>query len=94
MTKPETTKLTIRLPRAQVEFAKHFARSNDITVTEVISRYLDQLRRQEVEELHPEVRSLVGIIPSTAEIGADTGADMVADLDAQRLADLTRKHLK
>jgi hypothetical protein len=34
----ETTKLTIRLPREQVEFLKSFAAAHDLTATEVITR--------------------------------------------------------
>lgn len=82
MNKPETTKLTIRLPKWQVEFAKRFAKNNGVTVTEVISRYLERLQADNPDELHPEVQKLVGIIPP------DT------DIDALRLEYLTEKYLK
>lgn len=66
MAKPDTTKLTIRLPRRQVEFAKRFARNNGITVTEVISRYLHRLQAESLEDLHPDVQWLAGLIPEDA----------------------------
>lgn len=86
MAKPDTTKLTIRLPRWQVEFAKRFAKKNGLTVTEVISRYLDRLQEQTPDELHPEVERLIGLIPENVDI------DKV--LEEDRLEYLLRKHLK
>lgn len=84
MAKPDTTKLTIRLPRWQVEFAKRFAKNNGVTVTEVISRYLEHLQARTPDELHPEVQKMVGILPN----------DIDMDIDAIRLEYLTKKHLK
>jgi hypothetical protein len=80
MSKPDTTKLTIRLPREQVQFVKRFAKANGLTVTEVISRYLERLQEKTPEELSPEVQWLVGLIPEDA------------DLDATRLEYLLEKH--
>ena len=80
MSKPDTTKLTIRLPREQVQFVKRFAKANVLTVTEVISRYLERLQEKTPEELSPEVQWLVGLIPEDA------------DLDATRLEYLLEKH--
>lgn len=76
----DTTKLTIRLPRDQVEFVKRFAKASGLTVTEVISRYLDHLRAQTPGELSEELRKVVGIIPSGT------------DLDAARFQHLSEKH--
>lgn len=62
----ETTKLTIRLPREQVEFLKAFAARHGLTATEVIGRYLRRLSERQdakLSELSPEVREFVGILP-------------------------------
>ena len=69
----ETTKLTIRLPRAQVEFLKAFAAANGLTATEVISRYLRHLtktREISLTELSPEVREFIGSLPADFDIEA------------------------
>lgn len=87
MAKPDTTKLTIRLPRWQVEFAKRFAKNNGLTVTEVISRYFERLQEETPEELHPDVQKMINLIPED-RLPRDI------DIDAMRLEYLTKKHLE
>jgi hypothetical protein len=64
--KAETTKLTIRLPRENVETAKSFAARHGISVTEVIDRYLKSLNRME-ESLSPEVTKITGLVPEQVD---------------------------
>ncbi len=59
----ETTKLTIRLPRKHVEFAKAYAKAHGITVTEFIDRLLRRLQALEHTGLHPEVEAISGLVP-------------------------------
>lgn len=69
----ETTKLTIRLPRAQVEFLKTFAAANGLTATEVISRYLNHLtktRQISISDLSPELQEFIGSLPADFDIEA------------------------
>ncbi|KAA9134224.1 hypothetical protein F3N42_00415 [Marinihelvus fidelis] len=66
--KPETTKLTIRLPRERVEFAKRFAKQHGVTVTEVIGRYFEYLQAETPDEIHPDLEWLVGIIPPDVDV--------------------------
>src|SRR3954462_4175960 len=40
----ETAKLTVRLPKTDLDFAKEYAQAHRITVTELIDRYLRSLR--------------------------------------------------
>ncbi len=70
MTKPDTTKLTIRLPTWQVEFVKRFAKNHGVTVTEVVSRYFEKLQSDTEDELHPDVQKMVGILPPDVDIEA------------------------
>lgn len=70
----ETTKLTVRLPRDQVEFLKAFAAANGLTATEVISRYLRRLAARRYSELSPEVRGLLGAIPADVDWEAERDA--------------------
>ena len=59
----ETTKLTIRLPVQDVLFAKRYAREHGISVTEVIDRYLRQLRELENYSPSPALEAFSGILP-------------------------------
>jgi len=63
----ETTKLTIRLPRKDVEFAKGYAKTHGITVTEVIDRLLRRLQAVQRTALHPEVEAISGLVPSDVD---------------------------
>ena len=49
----ETAKLTVRLPKADIEFAKRYARAHHLTLTELIDRHFRRLRSQEESEIHP-----------------------------------------
>ncbi|MDY6849998.1 MAG: DUF6364 family protein [Thermodesulfobacteriota bacterium] len=58
-----TRKLTIRLPEEDIEFAKNYATKHGITMTELIDRYLKQLRRRPEGDIHPDILRFSGIIP-------------------------------
>ncbi len=58
----ETAKLTIRLPKADIEFAKRYARAHQISLTELVNRQLSRLRGHD-SEIHPEVESISGLVP-------------------------------
>ncbi len=59
-----TRKLTIRLPEEDIEFAKNYASKHGITLTELIDRYLKQLRRGAEGGIHPDILRFSGIIPA------------------------------
>jgi hypothetical protein len=63
----DTIKLTVRLPKSDLEFAKRYARAHRITVTELIDRYLRTLRRGS-GGVHPEVEKISGLIPPTVDV--------------------------
>jgi hypothetical protein len=65
----ETAKLTVRLPKKELEFAKRYAREHRITVTELIVRSLKRLEGEPEVRIHPEVEKIMGLIP--AEIDAE-----------------------
>ena len=58
-----TRKLTIRLPEEDIEFAKKYASKQGITMTELIGRYLKQLRRGPEGGIHPDILRFSGIVP-------------------------------
>ena len=63
----DTTKLTVRLPRQDVEFAKSYAKAHGLTVTEVIDRYLRRMRALEEQEPSPELDFLTGLVPADVD---------------------------
>jgi Family of unknown function (DUF6364) len=66
----ETVKLTVRLPKNDLDFAKQYAQAHRITVTELIDRYLKSLRGG-TGTIHPEVERISGLIPATVDGEAD-----------------------
>jgi hypothetical protein len=66
----DTAKLTVRLPKNDLEFAKRYAQAHRMTVTELIDRYLRSLQG-EVGAIHPEVERISGLIPSEVDARAE-----------------------
>lgn len=66
----ETAKLTIRLPKEDLEFAKQYAQEHQVTVTELIDRYLRRLRNTPGASIHPEVEKISGLVPSDIDARA------------------------
>lgn len=60
----ETAKLTVRLPKKDLDFAKRYAQEHRITVTELIDRYFQRLQAGQVYPIHPEVEKISGLVPS------------------------------
>ncbi len=68
---PDTVKLTIRLPRQDVDFAKAYAEAHGLTVTEVIDRYLRRMRALEQRSPAPELEAISGLVPSDVDAEAE-----------------------
>lgn len=66
----ETAKLTVRLPKKDLEFAKKYAQEHQITVTELIDRYLRRLQGEQPPMIHPEVERISGIVPADVDAKA------------------------
>ncbi len=67
----ETAKLTVRLPKAHIEFAKRYARAHRLTLTELIDRHFRRLRSQAESEIHPEVEKISGLVPAQVDSEAE-----------------------
>ena len=67
----ETVKLTIRLPKEDLEFAKQYARTHGLTVTELVDRFLRHLRTLSHKPIHSEVEKITGLIPSEVNVLAE-----------------------
>jgi hypothetical protein len=67
----ETAKLTIRLPKADLDFAKQYARTHGLTVTQLIDRFLRQLQVPADTPIHPEVKRITGLIATEVDALAE-----------------------
>ena len=70
MSTSDTTKLTIRLPREHVDFAKSYARAHGVTVTELIDRYLRRMQAIAQRVPGAELAAISGLIPREVDVRA------------------------
>jgi hypothetical protein len=63
----DTIKLTIRLPREDVAFAKDYAKAHGLSVTEVIARYLRRMRALDKQPPMPGLGAITGLVPSDVD---------------------------
>lgn len=66
----ETVKLTVRLPKKDVDLAKEYAQAHRITVTELIGLFLRSLRGG-TSMIHPEVEKISGLVSATVDAKAE-----------------------
>ncbi len=66
----EPVKLTVRLSKQDLDFAKQYAQAHRITVTELITRYLRSLQTG-TRAIHQEVERIAGLIPPEVDARAD-----------------------
>ena len=64
----KTTKLTVRLPRAEVQFAKAYAREHGVPVTALMDRYFSRLQAAAPNAIHPEVERFAGLVPGAIDV--------------------------
>lgn len=65
----ETKEINVRLPSSEVDFAEAYAEKHQLSVDEVIDRSLKLLQRAEQGDIHPDILTISGIVPS--EINAE-----------------------
>ena len=64
----ETTKVTVRLPKQDVEFVKAYAKAHGLTMTEVIDRHLRHLRALELHTPSAELDAITGLLPADIDL--------------------------
>ena len=72
----ETAKITVRLPKGDLEFAERYAEAHRITVTELIVRYLRSLRTGN-RAIHPEVERIAGLTPAEVDARSEYGEHLL-----------------
>ena len=61
----ETTEISIRLPKDEVEFLEAYAREQGLSVADVIDRFIQQL--QDTADVHPDVCRISGLVPEEVD---------------------------
>ncbi len=64
-------KMTVRLPVAELEFAKSYARRSGFSLTALISRYLARLQTLTEGEMPAEIKTIAGIVPPKVDARAE-----------------------
>ena len=57
-----SARLTVRLPPAELSFAKSYAKSHGISLTALILRYFEKLKYSGAKDIPKEVIPIAGII--------------------------------
>ncbi len=60
----DKTQITIQLPESEVDFLEKYTKRNNITISELIDQYIQQLQISERYSHHPDVKKNAGIIPN------------------------------
>ena len=64
----ETAELKILLPKKDLDFAEWYAREHQITVAELIDRYLQRLQKVPQIPIHPDVEALRGSVRAEVDV--------------------------
>ena len=64
-------KMTIRLPAAELAFAKSYARRSGVSLTALVSRYLVRLQSTTEGEMPSEIRDIAGLVPPRVDARAE-----------------------
>ncbi|SFL17628.1 DUF6364 family protein [Proteiniphilum acetatigenes] len=62
-----TTKLTLNIDKDIIEYAKSYAKENNVSLSKLIENYLNSLTQKDNKQskkVSPLVESLTGVIPS------------------------------
>jgi hypothetical protein len=63
-----TTRLTINLPKSEIDFLKKYARMNNISVSNLIDRWIKILKAKSTPAIHPDIEKFTGIIPADIDV--------------------------
>ena len=63
-----SARLTVRLPPAELSFAKSYAKEQGLSLTALILRYFERLKQAEVQDIPKEVLPIAGIIPKNISV--------------------------
>ena len=73
-----TAKMTIRLPRKDLDIAKQYAHQHNLSLTGLVLRYFERLRPDETNGIPPEIAAVAGTLPAGIDVRAEYAAAMEA----------------
>lgn len=73
-----TAKMTIRLPRKDLDIAKQYALQHNLSLTGLVLRYFERLRPDETNGIPPEIAAVAGTLPAGIDVRAEYAAAMEA----------------
>ena len=73
-----TAKMTIRLPRKNLDIAKQYAQQHNLSLTGLVQRYFERLRPDETDSIPPEIAAVAGTLPAGIDVRAEYEAAMEA----------------
>ncbi len=74
----KTAKMTIRLPQRELDTAKMYAASHNLSLTALVVRYFERLQIPDDTEIPPEIAPVAGTLPPNVDVCADYIAGMEA----------------
>jgi len=65
-----TSRLTVNLPKSEIDFLKNYARTNKISVSNLIDRWIKILKSKSKlkSPIHPDIEKFTGIIPADIDV--------------------------
>jgi hypothetical protein len=63
-----TSRLTVSLPKSEIEFLKKYAKMNKISVSNLIDRWIKILKAKSKTAIHPDIEKFTGIIPADIDV--------------------------
>jgi hypothetical protein len=63
-----TSRLTVRLPKSDIDILKKYARMNRISVSNLIDRWIKILKAKSKTAIHPDIEKFTGIIPADIDV--------------------------
>ncbi len=69
-----SARLTVRLPPAELNFAKNYAKEQGISLTALILRYFERLKQAESKDIPTEILPIAGIIPENTSVKREYAA--------------------
>ncbi len=65
-----TAPLTVNLPKNEIDFLKNYAQKHNLSISQLIDRWVKSLKEKPNIPIHPDIEKLTGIIPSDLDYRA------------------------
>lgn len=72
---------TIHISEKDAETLETYARKHDLTIDEVLHRFVASLRDASSKNIHPDVRAITGLVPSDVDAKEEYGRHQIRKHD-------------